>query len=140
MKKLFLLLAIASLAICAHAQTASNQYQHILSTWNVPNTTLPNCSASVTTNCLSSYTYTATDPYGHPNIVTVGLASTNGVVSYNFGPGGYLWSGTWNLSVVANYLDSTGATATSSATPAQVVVPAPFVPSPPSGLKGTLQP
>lgn len=138
MKKLFLFLALASVSLSA--QTLSNKYQHIGNTWNAPNSTYPACSATVTSSCLRDYTFTAKDPTGKVNSVTVGLTNTNGVVSYSWGPGGYLYVGSWQTSVVANYLDDTGAVVSTAPLASGVTVPAPFVASPPSGFTSTLQP
>ena len=126
------------------ATPVSTQYQHIQNTWNAPNSTYPDCSATVTTSCLSSYTYTATPPAGTggPAITTVpngGIAS-GAQVSYLWGPGGFLFCGTWNLSVVANYVDSSGASVSSSAVTATTAVSCPLAPSPVTGLNSTPAP
>lgn len=133
--------------LAAHAATTapvSTQYQHIANTWNAPNSTYPDCSATVTTLCLSSYTYTATPPAntGGPSVATVpnGGIGAGAQVSYTWGPGGFLYCGAWTLSVVANYVDSTGASVSSSADTANVTVQCPLAPSPATGLSGTLGP
>jgi hypothetical protein len=142
-KIFFALVASCVLAMAAHAATPmSTQYQHIKNTWVVPNSTYPNCSATVAVACLNSYTYTAVDPNGSPNIVTLpngGIAS-GASFGYTWGPGGFLYCGTWSTSVVVNYIDSTGASVSSTAISTTAAVACPLVPSPATGLGSTPAP
>lgn len=138
-----LVAAIALAPFVAHAATpASTQYQHINATWNAPNSTYPDCSSTVTLNCLNTYTYTLTDPNGSPSIITVpnGGIAAGGLVAYNWTPGGYLYCGTWTLSVVANFVDGSSQTVASSADTVNVAVSCPLVASPVTNLKGTPAP
>ncbi len=134
-------IALALPAIAATAP-ASNQYQHIKNTWNVPGSAYPDCSTTVTTSCLSSYAFTAVDPTGASNVATVpnGGIAAGGVVSYTWGPGGYLYCGTWSTSVVAVYLDSSGASVSSSPVTSTAAVPCPLVASPAADLVSTPAP
>lgn len=145
MRRIFAVIGlIGALALPAIAATpvASTQYQHIKNTWNVPNSTYPDCSTTVTTSCLNTYTFTATDPNGGANIVTVpnGGIAAGGAFTYSWGPGSYLYCGTWTTSVVANYLDSGGVAVSSSAISTTAAVPCPLVASPATGLVSTPAP
>lgn len=142
MYKALPLALLCLLASLGTAQTLSNQYQHINNTWNAPNSTYPDCSTTVLKSCLNTYTYTAVPPSGSTVIATVpnGSILAGAQVSYQWGPGSFLVCGTWNLSVVANYIDSTGAVVSSSADTAQTVVPCPLAASPATGLASTPAP
>lgn len=139
------LAAAMALVSLAHAATppVSNKYQHIYYTWVAPNSTFPDCSATVTSSCLSNYTLSQTPPSGVAAVtltIANGSVAAGGTVSYVYGPGGFLYCGTWNVSVVANYLDEAGATVPSAAFPATVAVPCPLAASPVTGLLGTPAP
>lgn len=136
--------AFAMLAASLFSQTkpVSNQYQHINSTWNAPNSTYPDCSTTVTKDCLSSYTFSATDPFGASTLVTVpnGGIAAGGLVAYNWTPGSFLYCGGWTVSVVTNYIDDVGAGASSSAATVPATVSCPLVASPATNLKVTVAP
>jgi hypothetical protein len=145
MKKALPLLILCLVAAFASAATpvASNQYQHINYTWLAPNSTYPACSTTVTSSCLNNYTLTQAAPGGTSNIILTvanGGVAAGGSVAYSYGPGGYLYCGTWGANVVANYLDSSGATVSSNAVATTVAVPCPLVASPATSLAGTPAP
>jgi hypothetical protein len=135
-------LIMTAASVFGQTKPVSNQYQHINNTWNVPNSTYPDCTATVTLNCLSTYTYTATDPYGAASINTVpnGLLLAGATFAYNWTPGSFLYCGTWTASVVANYIDGSGAGVSSTADTVTVAVSCPLVASPVTNLKVTLAP
>lgn len=139
-----LAVAVVMYAASAFAATpvASNKYQHISNTWNAPNSTYPDCTSIGSVACLDTYTFMAAPPAGTggaTSIITVpnGGIAAGGVVSYLYGPGGYLYCGTWTVSVVANYRDDAGASVQSSADSATVVVPCPLTASPATNLVST---
>jgi hypothetical protein len=143
MRKL-LLLALLLVPTALLSQTASTQYQHIKSTWTQPNSTYPSCSATVTSSCLTGYSLILTPPTGTgtanaipPCTPTVASNCIGNVLTYTWGPGGYLYAGTWNVSLAAVYLDPTGTLVSSSAVTTTTVVPSPFVPSPAGGVSAT---
>jgi hypothetical protein len=138
-------LTILAVLLCGSALFAtaatpvSNQYTKIVSAWNAPASTYPDCSATVTTYCLSTYTFTATSPTGSNAILTVanGGIPAGGAVSYTYAPGGYLYCGTWGISVTANFIDGSGAGVSSSPVAITLAVPCPLTPSPVTGLSAT---
>jgi hypothetical protein len=146
MKKALPLLILLAMAIgVAHAATPtlSNKYQHISYTWNAPNSTYPNCSATVTSSCLNNYTLSQIMPSGAAVLLTIpnGGVVAGGIVAYLYGTtGAYLQCGTWNANVVANYLDDTGATISSSPNATTLAVACPLVASPATGLVGNPTP
>ena len=137
LRRFMLLTTLAvSAALGCHAQTASTQYQHIKTAWTAPTGTFQTCSTTVTTGCIKSYVETLTDPTGKATQVQIPWGQT----SYSWTPGGFLLCGTWNLSLLIDYLDGNGVDTTTAAVSAQVTVSCPFVVSPPSGFSGSAQP
>lgn len=137
-----LFLMFAALVACAgtqmRAQTPSlSQYHTITEQWGAPaswngtGVSVP-CSASVTTYCVSGYTETLTPPPGSP--IGAILLTPSGVV-YSWSPsgGGALYCGTWSVSIVANWLDGSGAPVSSAAITGTTPVPCPFTASPATG-------
>lgn len=131
--------ALAAAVAGATTPPLSNQYQHIKNVWNAPNSTYPDCSATVTLGCLDTYTFTAVGPAGGNNIITVanGAIPAGGLVTYIYGPGSFLYCGTWSTSVTANYRDDSGASVQSTPATATVNVPCPLVASPATNLIST---
>lgn len=121
------MLALSLLAGAVHAQAvpAASIYKTLTATWSAPISSVP-CSATVTTNCVSGYTETITPPAG----VTGTTAVTSTTTSYAWSPGGLLYCGTWGISLVANWLDGSGAAATSAPITASAVAACPFIPNP----------
>jgi hypothetical protein len=141
MKRFSALLFVALAVVAAHGQTASDKYQHIKSTWTAPNSTYPNCTSTVASSCLTGYALTFIAPAGvnpttaiPPCVPGVTTNCVGPVSTYTWGPGGYLYAGTWNVSLTAVFLDSTGAQVQASPVVTTVVVPLPFVASPASSL------
>jgi hypothetical protein len=99
MKRAILMGVLAALlcAVAVEGQTASNQYQHIAWKWIAPATSLPTCSAAVTQACVKDYVLTLTDPSSVAQTpITVAWPNT----AYTYGPGGFLFCGTWKASMV----------------------------------------
>lgn len=103
-----------------------------------------NCTSyggTATSNCVNGYTVTIIPPAGVPGAAPIVTNCANGATTnclkpgdtgFSWAPGGALYCGNWNYSVVANWLDETG-TAVSSLSvtaPAPGVAPCPFVASP----------
>ena len=151
MKKILLGLAIALLSIqCMAAtnvkatvvkDTATGAYTGINWAWSyTPTPGIPNCSTTITTNCFSGFKLTITPPSGSGGSVTISpITLTQGLTSYLWSPGGNLYVGTWNASLVANGVGATTTTPlVSSATTTTVVVPLNTL-NGPTGLSGTPQ-
>lgn len=135
-RSLFAFLAILALAGGCYAQTTppASTYHTIAESWTAPvswngtGSSVP-CSATVTTYCVSGYTETITPPPGVTGTTVVNATTT----SYSWAPGGPLYCGTWNISVVANWLDGSGAPAVSAPLTGTTVVSCPFIASPATG-------
>lgn len=130
-------------ALIAQAATPlPSAYKNLRGDWFAPNTTYPLCSASVTTYCLNSYTFTATDPNGGNTILSVptGGILPGGAMFYVYTPGGFLYCGPWAVAVTANYLDGTGAGVSATPVSTTATAPCPLTASPATSLKVTFQP
>ena len=156
--KTFLRIALVlMLAPLAFAQTASNQYKHINTAWTPPvigGNVYPACNFTanppVNTACVNGYEEILIPPTGtNGNTNTIPPCSATqttlcmpwGISSYSWSPGGYLYVGTWNVSVSTAYLDSNGAQQFSAPLTGTVVVPNPTnPPNPVTGLNVTLAP
>lgn len=140
MKRAILMGVLAALlcAVAVEGQTASNQYQHIAWKWTAPSTALPTCSATVTQACVKDYVLTLTDPSAAaPTSITVAWPNT----AYTFGPGGFLFCGTWKASLALEYIDDTSTLKSTAPATGTAVVPCPFVaPGSPNTLGGTPAP
>lgn len=151
MKKIALFCLFAFAAVLSHAQTQSNQYKHINTTWKGNESYLAcNFTATPAVNaaCINGYQITLTPPSGSgaPAVIPACTATvaTNCVGpgnSYSWAPGGFLYSGTWTVSIVLQYLDSSGAQQQLAGVTTTAVVPPPFVPpSPVTGPTATVAP
>lgn len=147
--RIALLLMLAPLAI---SQTVSNQYKHINTGWIPPAigaaaNTYPACnftgSPAVNTLCVNGYREDLTPPAAaNASSVTVLPCTATqttacipwGVSSYSWTPGGFLYSGTWNVAVSTAYLDANGVQQYSAPLTGTVNVPNPS--NPPSGVTG----
>jgi len=135
MKKALPLLLLALACVLGSAQTTSTQYQHIGYSWTPG--TLAVCSTTLTKSCVKDYVLNVTDPTGAAQpTITVAYSLS----SYTYGPGGFLYCGTWNASLAIEYLDETGAAKISLPATVATVVSCPFVVSPPSGFIGPVKP
>jgi hypothetical protein len=131
------LFAILALVAGCYAQSTppASTYHTITESWTAPvswngtGSSVP-CSATVTTYCVASYTETITPPPG----VTGTTVLTATTTSYAWAPGGLLYCGTWNISVVANWLDGNGNAAVSAPLTGTTIVSCPFTASPATGL------
>lgn len=130
------LLALAALAT-AGAQTLSSTNHTITWSWLQAGGGAPTCSITVTDSCGISYQLTWTDPTGKVGAPAV-IAWP--ALSYVYGPGGFLYCGTWQGSLTLTYKDDTGTVKTTAPTTGTAAVACPFVLSPPSGLKGNPAP
>lgn len=147
-------LLFAALSLCgvlasrAQAAPPLGTDHSIVANWTAPANQTP-CSSSITKSCLLGYTETITPPVGVsgnnviPNcsasVTTscIGAAAT----SYTWTPvPGPLYSGTWNVSLVANYLDASGNPVASTAISTTVIEPVPFVAGPAIGLNVSTAP
>lgn len=138
MRKLLVSSFLFLCSLMLGAQTLSTQYKHINSSWNKPNTTLPDCG-SATQTCLRDYTLTIKDPTGKSTDVQVALASGT-TVSNSWTPGAFLNCGTYSVSVVANYYDTPNSVVTSSPVSTTTSVSCPITANPPSGLTASPAP
>lgn len=144
---LFLLLTPLSVL----AQTASNQYKHINTAWTAPpmgGNYYPACSfPTISTQCVNGYQETFTAPQNGGSIsvppctATVTSNCIGLVTTYSWTPGGYLYTGTWNIALATAYLDANGAQQYSATVTSSVTVPNPLgPPSPATGLSVSLAP
>lgn len=131
-----LLFLVFALAIAAHAQTpAASAFHTITTSWTAPvgwtgsGASAP-CSSTVTNFCVSGYTETITPPAGVTGTAIVTMTAT----SYAWSPGGALYCGTYNVSIVANWLNGSGVAVASAPVTASAVVSCPFTASPATGL------
>lgn len=151
-----LLFLVFALAIAAHAQAVppfGAQHGWVLSFGEPAGTTqfpAVYCTSTVKTSCIVGYTALITPPVGAPGgVATIppcsGTATTGcfssadysgTAVQYSWEPGGLLYCGTWGFSVVANWLDNSGAAVSSTSVTASGVESCPFVAGPPSGALG----
>jgi hypothetical protein len=149
MKKVLPLIVLLAMLVgmsSASAQAVSDQYKHIKTIWTPP--AYPACNFTATTpvnaSCINGYQEVLTPPSPLTGTVTVPpctatqTAGCIGPVStYQWGPtgGGFLYSGTWNVSLYVAYLDANGAQQFTAPVSTTVVVPNPFTPpSPATGL------
>ena len=137
MKRFLLLLALCAVPLHLKAQTASTQYQHIAYSW-IQGPTLNVCTTGTTspTSCVKDYALTLTDPSGKASS-TIKFAYP--ATSYLYGPGGFLYCGTWQASLVIEYFDDKGVAQTTTPAINSTQVGCPFVVSPPSGFSGSPQ-
>lgn len=141
MKKILVSLAFLLLAGYSSAQTAPplSQWHTITEGWAAPvnwngtGVSLP-CSGTVTTYCVDGYTETLTPPSGGGNSAILSVPATSTTEAY--APGGALYCGTWNISVVANWLDGNGIPETSAPLTGTTVVSCPFIAAPATSLTG----
>ena len=157
MKKVWVGFIVALLAVAmAQGQTTGSDTK-IKAVFHTPAGTAAYpyvlCSSGVTTSCLQGYTETLTPPVTGATQATVTSACTgtatlncftgpdaNGNITGVWSPGGNLFTGTWTVSVVANWLDNTGKAVASAPLTTTVVEAVPFVPSPVTGLSASPQP
>jgi hypothetical protein len=133
MKRLLGMAVLLAAVVTAHGQTLSTQYQHIANTWNAT-APLTVCTAGATapTSCVKDYIITFTDPTGKSNpAVPFAYPAT----SYTWGPGGFLYCGSWQVNLVIEYYDDQGVAKTTAGNTSTAPVACPFTVSPPSGLK-----
>lgn len=137
MKK-FLLLTLMLIPFVSAAQAVppASSLHTISSTWVAPaswngsGASVP-CSTTVTTFCVVDYSVTITPPSGAPGgSVVVSASGTSNVWT----PGGFLYCGTWNVAVAANWKDGSGTLAVSAPLNGTAVVSCPFTASPATGL------
>jgi hypothetical protein len=138
MRKLLLIMLVCAIAPLMHAQTPPLSTYHTITeqwgapaSWNGTGTSVP-CSSTITSFCVSGYTETLTPPPGSP-IGPILLTPSGVVYSWSPSAGGALYCGTWNVSIVANWLDGSGQPVSSSAITGSTIVPCPFTPSPATG-------
>jgi hypothetical protein len=132
MKKLAIALIVALSGTIGMAQTQSTQYKHIANTWDAA-TPLTVCATGATApiSCVKDYIFTLTDPTAKSNTVTFAYPAT----SYTWGPGGFLYCGTWQANLAIEYFDDQGTAKTTTGNGTTATVACPFTVSPPSGLK-----
>jgi hypothetical protein len=145
MKKILFLLALLLVPMSALSQTTSDQYKNIKLAWTPPTYATCNFTATppVNTACVNGYQAKFTPPSGtggtlatvQPCTATVTTNCIGPGSSYQWSPGGFLFSGTWGISLAAAYLDANGAQQFTAAVTTTVNVPLPFVPpGPVTGL------
>jgi len=126
---------LLGLAIALPAQQASTQYQHIGYSWNPGALTV--CTSTTTTSCVKDYVFAITDPTGAAQTpITIPYTAS----TYQYGPGGFLYCGDWKSGLAIEYFDENGSAKTTAPDALSTTVSCPkppFVPSPPSGRKGT---
>jgi hypothetical protein len=145
-----LLLLALLVSSAASAQTVSDQYKHLKANWTPPVYQVCNFTATtpVNTSCINGYQEVLTPPSPATGTVTVppctatlASACIGPVATYTWGPGNFLYSGTWGISLYAAYLDANGAQQFTAPISTTVVVPNPFTPpSPATGLGVTPAP
>lgn len=141
MKKLIGISIGLILALSVYAQTNPplSQYHTITESWAAPvgwngaGSSTP-CSSTVTTYCVNGYTETLTPPNGGGSNAILSVPATS--VTEPYAPGGALYCGTWNVSVVANWLDGNGAAVASAPLTGTTVVTCPFTAAPATSLTG----
>ncbi len=131
MKHISILLALAMVAagsVPAQTLPPASTFHTITYSWGAPAASV-NCSATVTTSCVSGYTLTVTPPAG----VTGNNVFNTTALTQDFTPGGFLYCGTWNGSVIANWKSDTGASVPSAAISTTTQVACPFKANPATG-------
>jgi hypothetical protein len=135
---LFLALLLTPTAVLAQAPPVSTSHT-ITESWTIPiswsgSGLSVGCSVNINTYCVQSYTETITPPTGGgaATVLPVGVGTGN-TITNAWTPGGALYCGTWNVSVVANWLDGSGLPSVSAPLVGTVSVTCPFTPSPATG-------
>lgn len=135
---LIIALLVPTAALAQTTTPPASQYHTITEgwgqplNWNAAGNAVP-CSATLSTYCLSSFTETLTPPPGVSGTVILSVAAGAGPYSNAWTPGGALYCGTWNVSVVANWMDGNGQPAASAPLTGTAVVSCPFTASPAAG-------
>lgn len=148
---LLILLAMLVGLPAASAQTVSDQYKHIKTIWTPPVYQVCNFTATtpVNTSCIDGYQEVLTPPSsvtsGTVTVPACTAALTTGCIgpvsTYQWGPSGFLYSGTWSVSLYVAYLDANGVQQYTTPVSTTVVVPNPFTPpSPATGLSANPAP
>lgn len=139
---LVVLLLMLFAAGTAMAQTPATGTDHGLSgTWGAP-------TGYSSTLTLNGYTATITPPTGVTGTITVGQCSSTvttnciaaAATTFVWKPGGVIYCGTWTISVVADYTDSSGNPQVSAPLTTTVAEACPLVVSPVTGLTGATIP
>lgn len=141
MKGLLCALFLSAALVSVQAQTTCPDHS-ITVGFNQPvgTTTYPMqyCSPTLKAACVESYTETLSVP-GTTQTVTQAIPAgstdiTGAFISHTWAPGGTLVCGTWNVSIVANWLDPKGVAIDSAALTGSVTEAVPFVAGPPAGV------